>query len=853
VRCWLHVLNFSGPHDLQVLVINGFISCNSVTVLAQDEWRSLLIVSMDSGGRRGSRWGDWVWDGDNHTWKQSALNSEAWAQSAGPSITDRRTTRSENRQADTTHRWSGQQYQPSGYSQTAASSADRRFPLARAEPPYKRTARGKRGGLMNKNVHYTDAKTDEQRRRALQRQPHDENRRWFRLNNSDYPDPIFIDKWLAVVRKRMAYTNAMREQAASVSLELQPQDSHDDEPVSEVGEPAECLDDESDAELVLNNGDDEKAMKLNDTVPGFEVFKLSVLNTSDQLFELRAGTQWDHKYVILPLLVAVETAFEVLMSTALGFVELVQFCALLCYRMVYVDDARMLDHDEVMQLIASTLQAYCVPAEFLLLKEYLVWAVRCCSPSAVCGFGKKQIPVLWSLLDPLGMPLHDAIKINVEHEDSNEKLQGALSAVELMQRPSADAQSSLQALMDSVAEDIVSRDTIVPVIDLTLDSEPPSTRPQGSAPKRLAQPQRNHGSVAPLLPTKHAPLVIVNFLQSSQKWNYRKRGSLVIFSCYKSGSNLFQGFVKKQFDYGACQPGNVRTGFTLCDEIHFPGKNPGADTYLSVKDARCDMQDYSTRWQRKQPFRSLWKHHIGTAPTVILYPSDTLTIIYLVRNPYCWLHSLCSSQDKYEMYPKGCDPAKPGKGTRQVGKWEWLMSPIYINHPGDCKFEYGTKFHFGNAMLFWCEHVQGFLSGNVTIDSKTKNIFYLRAEDLVSQTRKVTEVLNRAGIPPKSSGDEPVLETRHVGPYGVDETTHESMSLQMVRDAIPPHVMTQINNELHKYPQIMDYLGYDYMDPSLHARWQSHEVRVAADLVALAMQDLEAGAVGIWSEVPHAD
>ena len=185
-----------------------------------------------------------MWDGDNHTWKQSALNSEAWAQSAGPSITDRRTTRSENRQADTTHRWSiamSQQYRPSGYSQTAASSADRNPPQARVEPPYKRTARGKRGGLMTKNVHYTDAKTDEQRRRALRRESHDEKARWVKLNSSADPDPIFIDKWLSVVRKRIAHINAMREQAASVSLELQPQDSHDDEPVSEVGEPAKMF------------------------------------------------------------------------------------------------------------------------------------------------------------------------------------------------------------------------------------------------------------------------------------------------------------------------------------------------------------------------------------------------------------------------------------------------------------------------------------------------------------------------------------------------------------------------------------------------------------------------------------
>jgi len=78
LRCWLHVLNFSGPHDLQVLVINGFISCNSVTVLAQDEWLAVLIVSMDSGGRRGPLWGDWWWDGDTHTWRQSALNPEVF-------------------------------------------------------------------------------------------------------------------------------------------------------------------------------------------------------------------------------------------------------------------------------------------------------------------------------------------------------------------------------------------------------------------------------------------------------------------------------------------------------------------------------------------------------------------------------------------------------------------------------------------------------------------------------------------------------------------------------------------------------------------------------------------------------
>ena len=193
----------------------------------------------------------------------------------------------------------------------------------------------------------------------------------------------------------------MREQAASV------QDSHDDEPVSDISEPAtcsECSDDESDAELVLKF-EDRMTMNMNRDVPGFEVFKSSVKNESEQGYKLDRASTWETKYVVLPRLSWSRTQLNRLTRTSPGFVPLVQRCALLCYRMVYVDDKRLLDHDEVMQLIASTLHAYPVPPEFLLLKEYVVWVARCCCGSKVCGFG-KEFPVLWTLLDLLGMHLY---------------------------------------------------------------------------------------------------------------------------------------------------------------------------------------------------------------------------------------------------------------------------------------------------------------------------------------------------------------------------------------------------------------------------------------------------------------
>ena len=273
-----------------------------MTVLAQDERIAVLIVSMDSGGRRGSRWGDWWCNDDTHTGRQSAHNPrgwEAWAQSAGdrPSVTDQR---------NTTHHWSGQQYWPSEYSNTAASSTDRNPPQATVVPAYTKTKRGKRGGQMSKNVSSADARTPEQHQRAVRREEYIEATIWVKVNNDADPDPCFLQTWLQAVRKRIAHVKAMREQAASV------QDSHDDEPVSDISEPAtcsECSDDESDAELVLQFGD-EIAMNLNRSVPGFEVFKSSDINESEQYYKLDPAVTWETKYVVLPGLSASRTSLN---------------------------------------------------------------------------------------------------------------------------------------------------------------------------------------------------------------------------------------------------------------------------------------------------------------------------------------------------------------------------------------------------------------------------------------------------------------------------------------------------------------------------------------------------------------
>ena len=730
-------------------------------------------------------------------------------------------------------------------------------------PAYTKTKRGKRGGQMSKNVSSADARTPEQYQRAVRREEYIEASIWVKVNNDADPDPCFLQTWLQAVRKRIAHVKAMREQAASV------QDSHDDEPVPDISEPAtcsECSDDESDAELVLKF-EDRMTMNLNRHVPGFEVFKSSVKNESEQAYKLDRASTWETKYVVLPRLCWSRTQLNRLTRTSPGFVPLVQRCALLCYRMVYVDDKRLLDHDEVMQLIASTLHAYPVRPEFLLLKEYVVWVARCCCGSEVCGFG-KEFPVLWPLIDLLGMPLCDdpERKAELMKEDKAEMLRAALSVVEVMKQPFADALSPMGSLMASISEDLAHRDRSVPLVDLTVDSEPATKRLQGATREQAVQKKIVRGSVRSYLPPQHEPLVIRNFLQPSITWPGLKRGELIIMSCYKSDSNLFQHFVTTQFEFAACQPQPVivkpgmktstkKTGAILCDAFHFSRKNgAGPDTYLSVKDARYDMQDYNSRWHRKEKIRTLWKHHVATAPTVILYPSNSLTIVYLVKNPYRWIHSLCLSPDKYEMYPKGCDADNPGKGTRAVGKWDWLMEPVYIHHPGDCMIIYGTRIHFGNAIQFWCEHVQGFLSGNVTIDRKTQDIFFLRAEDLEGQTNKVSEQLLSAGIPPKPSVIEPTLETRHVGPSGVAESTHVSKSLDKVRHAIPPHIMAKINAELHKYPHIMPYLEYDYMEPSQAEIWQSDKVKEAADIAGEALDNLRTGAVGIWTEeVYHAD
>ena len=802
-------------------------------------------ANSNSRGDRGSQWGA-CWGGD--AWRQAASDcwgDDAWTQPAGDrwGADDCRTPAGDRRGADAWGNWNAENYWLSDVSHTAASSSvDLRPPQATLEQPHQPTRRGKRGGLMrSKGFNSTIAKTDCQQARAMRRETFLEAKRWCRVAGSQVSRRL-IQSYLMSLRKAHMHNNSLQKRAAGIDPGPQPQDWEDD-----VDE--EPVDDEHMVDPVLGSAD-RMLLQKNESVLGFSVFQPSSIETViDQYFHVHPTTLVDHNYVTLPLLVAPVGVVSLLLGDVPGFVELVQTCALLCYRMVRVQDEELLNHDAVMQVMASTLQAFYVPAEYLLLKEYVVWVVRFCCSSTVCGF-RNFPPVLCSLLDSLGMALDAEAKRGVLVEESlDQSLHCAISSVEMLRRPSAGCQSSHDALLLSISQDFIgqaAKVTSVPVIDSSVCLEPASKQPRAKP-----RPAKNHGSVRTMLPlpTKQPALVILNFM-AEDFFHRNVAGELMIMAAYKSGSNLFQSFVSTQFDYAACQPASQtkKTGMILCDEFYFP-RNGRPCTYLSIKGARYDMQDSSIRWEsgRRQNQRQLWKHHVASVPTEILYPADTLTIIYLVRNPYFWIHSMCFSQEKYEMYPRAC-PAGKSSGWRPVRTWEWLMEPIYILHNGDCMIEYGKKFHFDNAIQYWCEHVQGFLSGNVTIGKKTQQIFYLKTEDLKSQTNHVTEQLLAVGIPTKSSVVEPVLEERHVGPCGVSQASFACKTDEDVRDAIPPHIMVKINNELHKYSQIMEYLEYEYMEPSQASSWKSDEVRAAESAAEEASKVLRTASAGIWIE-----
>ena len=60
--------------------------------------------------------------------------------------------------------------------------------------------------------------------------------------------------------------------------------------------------------------------------------------------------------------------------------------------------------------------------------------------------------------------------------------------------------------------------------------------------------------------------------------------------------------------------------------------------------------------------------------------------------------------------------------------------------------------------------------------------------------------------------------------------------------------MVKINDELHKYSQIMEYLEYEYMEPSQASSWKSDEVRAAESAAEEASKILRNASAGIWIE-----